>query len=353
MPKIKEVSLALTYACNCDCKMCIQREPYRKDFMKHFPSEMKLEDWIYVIDQLEPYRDNIDYVYLAGGEPLLVPYILDLIKYIKKKRYICTVNTKGRMLMQYADDIILSGVDIIILSVDGCKDIHDLIRKRSGGYDELVFAIREINSKRKFRPRIFVNCVIQEDNIEQLEQWVEEMQNLHVDQIYLHLQTFVSSNMAAAYEKDMKEKFAIEAFAHKGAVCSPSMDINKIRAVCLKLKDKNIHMLHDIEKVNLENYYNYPDRPFRLPIMTKCFAANNVLEIMPDGSVITCHDFPDYIVGNVRNEKLLEIWNGEKMQKFRRYVTTERLLPICQRCCMSERYAAYDDGNMNVLGAFR
>ena len=54
---------------------------------------------------------------------------------------------------------------------------------------------------------------------------------------------------------------------------------------------------------------------------------------MPNGDVVTCRDYSDFITGNIEENSITEIWNNEKYQKFRNVLKDEKLLPICSRCC--------------------
>jgi radical SAM protein with 4Fe4S-binding SPASM domain len=56
---------------------------------------------------------------------------------------------------------------------------------------------------------------------------------------------------------------------------------------------------------------------------------------MPNGDVVNCRDFPDIIMGNVKDQPLLEIYNCEKFQAFRRALAKAPggVFPTCSRCC--------------------
>lgn len=353
--KIQEVSLILSYQCNYECKMCLQRPPFRKKFLNRFPANMEFSDWCKVIDQLEPYRDSIQYVYLTGGEPFLVPFFMKLVNYIKEKHYICSVNTNGSVLKKCLNEVLESKIDILIISLDGVAKVHDKIRGHKC-YDSTIEVIKELKRKRKWiMPRIFVNCTIQDDNVEYLEEWVDEMMQAGVDQIYFHLQMFISEKMAKSYEEEYYTCFKLKPFAQRGAIATPNVNVLKIKKIIGRIQEKygNMHILHDLNKIDLYTYFNEPEKQFRTPNMLRCYAASNILEITPNGSVITCHDFPDYIVGNVKEQSIDEIWNGSKINEFRKVVETEKIFSICHHCCMSERYAEYDNGTIKDEGAFK
>lgn len=353
---MQEVSFIITYNCPLSCSMCLQRSPFRKEFIKRFPSTMALEDWESVVDQLEEYRDSIQYIYLTGGECFSIPYIYELIQYMKMKNYIVSANTNGMCLVHSIDKLIETGIDFIILSIDGSEQIHNKIRGNTNSYKSTISVIEQIRKQRKgFKPRIFVNCVIQEDNYMYLEEYVDELMKCGADQVFFHLQMFISEELSDMYEKQYQNLFKIQPFSQKGAIAKPNINTEQLRRTIerLQIKYKNVHTLHNFNKVNLSEYFHYPENQFRMPQMKACYAANNILEIAPDGSVITCHDFPDYIAGNVRESKLKDIWEGEKIKKFRNLTESGQLLKICHRCCMSERYATYNDGSSKVKGAFR
>ena len=65
----------------------------------------------------------------------------------------------------------------------------------------------------------------------------------------------------------------------------------------------------------------------------RCVSPWVMTEIMPNGDVATCRDYPDYVVDNIKEDSILNIWNSERYRKFRAVLKEEGLLPICSRCC--------------------
>jgi MoaA/NifB/PqqE/SkfB family radical SAM enzyme len=55
-------------------------------------------------------------------------------------------------------------------------------------------------------------------------------------------------------------------------------------------------------------------------------------QIEPDGGVCFCGDFPDVVIGNVRQTPFAEIWRGEHAQAFRARLAAGPLA-VCNRCC--------------------
>jgi radical SAM protein with 4Fe4S-binding SPASM domain len=59
-----------------------------------------------------------------------------------------------------------------------------------------------------------------------------------------------------------------------------------------------------------------------------------VSDIMPNGDVVTCRDYPDVVTGNIKNDSILNIWNSRRSRAFRQLLKDQGgLLPICSRCC--------------------
>jgi len=57
------------------------------------------------------------------------------------------------------------------------------------------------------------------------------------------------------------------------------------------------------------------------------------MEVNSNGDVSPCRDYHDYVVGNIRQSTLTELWNSEAYKKFRCSVTRDGLMPVCTRCC--------------------
>lgn len=64
---------------------------------------------------------------------------------------------------------------------------------------------------------------------------------------------------------------------------------------------------------------------------TKCQSPWRLLDIQPNGDANFCIDFPDYVIGNVTDHSVRELWHGERAERFRRRIE-HNLLPICN-CC--------------------
>ena len=92
------------------------------------------------------------------------------------------------------------------------------------------------------------------------------------------------------------------------------------------IKKRNKELALDISK-----YYENPKNMFGYG---RCVSPWLTAELMPNGDVALCRDYPDYKIGNITQDSILNIFNSEKAKKFRQVLKEEGgLFPICARCC--------------------
>ncbi len=80
----------------------------------------------------------------------------------------------------------------------------------------------------------------------------------------------------------------------------------------------------------IPKYYSDPWNSFG---NKRCVSPWMTTEIQPNGDVATCRDHPDYVVGNIKDEPILKIFNNAKYRKFRQRLQTKGLFPVYARCC--------------------
>ncbi len=81
---------------------------------------------------------------------------------------------------------------------------------------------------------------------------------------------------------------------------------------------------------NLKSYYTDHAATFGF---NRCISIYQALEVNSNGNVSPCRDYHDYVVGNVKEKTITQIWNSAMYQDFRRSQDLKGLMPICSRCC--------------------
>lgn len=65
----------------------------------------------------------------------------------------------------------------------------------------------------------------------------------------------------------------------------------------------------------------------------RCVSIYQAAEVNSNGNLSPCRDYHDYVVGNLKEATLTELWNAPAYQRFRRSLSTRGLMPVCARCC--------------------
>jgi len=138
------------------------------------------------------------------------------------------------------------------------------------------------------------------------------------------------------YQERMQKEFSIKAVSWRGFQDDKSSErIDGINKLLTNIKNskhykKPILLFPNIKPKQIAPYFaNYND----LLNYSKCWTLYRGLDIRPNGDVVVCADFPDYTLGNINNQSIRQIWQGNKIKLFRASITRNGLLPICNRCC--------------------
>ena len=126
--------IIITNRCNYNCQSCFvdQQSPQHLDFNR----------FTTIIDDLK--KGGCCYLYISGGEPLLVPGIADYLKYASQRIPYVHMVTNGSLARgKLLDDIAESGISQISVSLDGLEETHDRNRK-PGAFRVALEALKAI-----------------------------------------------------------------------------------------------------------------------------------------------------------------------------------------------------------------
>jgi MoaA/NifB/PqqE/SkfB family radical SAM enzyme len=374
------VQLRVTNVCNLRCKMCGQwgetgifreganasatdGEAERQHIhdligQRH---QLSVADYVRLLDELAPHKPVIS---LFGGEPLLYPEIIQLVREIKRRGFTLSAITNGWLLERYARELVELGIDAIAVSVDGPHGLHDEIRGRSTSFERLAAGVKAVARFRTELSRPFPVLMailpITELNIEQVGAATEELSDLPLDLINVGLRWFVPPDAGARYEAVMQETFGVSGGSWKGfdfswpggakAAHSEQMlglvkqlgKLRKGRVADLLAGRPWISFLPEIAATEVPSYFTDFRQTFGHDL---CPVAWYFAQVEPDGEVCFCGDFPDYFLGNVKKLSFREIWTGPRATAFREKLAREPL-PVCARCCGSYLYGKWQRPNL-------
>lgn len=183
--------------CNLRCVMC----PYSK--MSRPKELMPMELFKKIVDQAKELGCSTIWLQ-AYSEPLLDPFLIDRIKYIKSKGIEAGFFTNATLLDEkMADKILNSGLDFIEFSVDaGNKENYEKIRI-GGDWDKVKNNIISFYKKRGElklkKPKITFFMIKQESNEKHIKSY-KELWNNYSDEINI-------SKVDNRAEDDISESF--------------------------------------------------------------------------------------------------------------------------------------------------
>ena len=334
-----QVGLKLTNRCNMRCLMCAQwgESGYHLSKENQMPVQEEIPFSAYqkLFYDLKEFKPKY---YIWGGEPFLYKDIFKILKELDELKMTSSLVTNGFNLENDAEQIVISGLNILFLSLDGTEDLHDSIRNCKGSFNRIKNGIIALNQAKKRckkkNPVICLIFTINNSNMDQIYNTFRLIDTLDVDFTLGYYSWFTNFEIGNNHRDIMKEKFNCEANSWQGYVYSE----NKIDGATVK---KQMEMLNNssfkipynffpsLSLNDIEEYYNNPSNTFKYK---KCLYPWDTIEIQPNGDVVTCRDFPDYITGNISSNGILDIINNEKSRLFRKELK-KGLLPICSRCC--------------------
>lgn len=332
-----QLGFKLVNACNLRCKMCGQWGETGYNFSRP-AAELKeivpLETYQRLLDEVAPFKP---WIFVWGGEPFLYPDVMPLLTYMKQKGLTISVSTNGTKMDKHIEKLVEIGTDFLLISIDGPQDTHDDIRGYKGAFEITARAMQAIQAEKKrqgkTKPYIFVVSVITANNQNNLVELYEVAEQLDADLMMMFYSWFQTRESGQRQTALLEERLGITPWSWAGWMWN--VDAIDPQAVARSVAEVNArkwrfpHTFYpNLKLEDIPAYYRDHSQTFGYD---KCVAPWLLGEIMPNGDVVTCRDYPDVVLGNICQESLLDIWNNQRARSFRQLLQ-EGLMPICARC---------------------
>lgn len=246
-----------------------------RTFINRPLKEMDFSLFKKIIDEM---KDSVELVYLHGlGEPLLCSRLFKFLNYAKSQRVPVGISTNATLLnTEKAKRLIQSGLDYLIFSIDAAtKKTYEKVRVR-GDFEQV-----EKNIKNFLR--------IKESNRD---------------------------------PSGGNHPFVVLQF-----VVMPKNE-NEVNLFLKKWRDSGVNAIR-IKPV-IDYFASRASTPAR------CLYPYRMINIFFDGKVIPCCEdgFGRYVLGNIKEKSLEEIWNGPKAQYLRQKLNAKSRdkIILCRQC---------------------
>ena len=256
-------------------------------------------------------------VAFSGGEPFMRKDIFELIGEAKRVGLTTSLNSNGLLINErMADRIVTSGLDMIYLSLDGATpETNDYIRGVKGSFHKTWQAVRLLREKRGARPKIFINCTVNNRNVGELVELARLCREAGVDGV-----TMQPAHRCEGMDFAMPEELQL------GPESVPRFEEQLAQLLC-DYRDM-FPMMND--------YFNQFGRFVQDPgslYRYRCVAAYTSVQVHPNGDVYSCPVAFEKM-GNLMDSSFRDIWFSPRADQLREKIKSGQH-PMCWFTCVA------------------
>ncbi len=304
MNKLKEAIISITNRCNLKCRMC--------DIPHNKKEELGASKWKEIITDISLL--GAETIVFSGGEPLLREDLLELICFSKGKGLKVCITSNGRLIdEEKAAELSNAKVDVVNISLDGPKEIHDFLR----GENSFEKTISALDNLKKNGIETTIATMVCSYN-------------------YLHLPQVV--HLAAKYGATTIKFQPFNILFLKepkdaGFFLLPLKDKEKMESI---VKDAiglcNSYGIATNPRMYLESFASFLTKGLKLR-SNYCPALYSSLPINCKGEFYPCWVLTEKnrLIGDLSKEKLTDVWASGKHKRIIRAIEGKG----CEGCLMS------------------
>ncbi len=282
------VMIEPTNLCNLQCPLC----PSGNGTLNRTKGYMGFDVFKKIIDDIE--KTAFIVVLWNQGEPYLNKDFSNMVKYASDRELFTLVSTNGNIDYN-AEEVVNSGLDSMIVSLDGTTQETYNKYRVNGKLDKVIEGVKKIVAAKKklnrINPLLRWQFLVMKHNEHEIEKIKQLSKELEVDNLEL--------KSVQIYSKEDIEKY---------------LPINpKYRRY----------------KVSGNNF------ELKFGIKNRCRRIWTNAVVNWDGEVaICCFDKDgDFKVGNVMDSNLNQLWKNKNIMKIRDQILKDRKqIPICRNC---------------------
>ncbi|QBD74970.1 radical SAM protein [Ktedonosporobacter rubrisoli] len=324
----RSIYIEPTSRCNELCQQCPRTLLSREE-----DRDLTFAEFRYIVDQFP----QLERVVLHGlGEPLLNKEIAQMVRYLKERGAYVLFNSNGIALTrQKGQELIEAGLDEYRLSMDGASretyahvrgvDAFEKIWRNVGAFVELQ------KEQRRDKPAVSLWFTAMRENLHELPQLIELAHTHGIREVYMQRLVYFNKGLAAAqqslFRRALQEELAL---------------VKQCEQKCQQygITFKAAGAMSPLESI----VHDFGSRPW-----AGCRRPYTLTYITSSGNVLSCCFAPfghrsrqeyqeERVLGNIFNESLEEIWQGERYTAFRDAFESEHPARHCAQCGLNWSY---------------
>lgn len=258
----------ITKECNDNCLFCYRDKN---------SNDLDVADQRLIIDKIASLK--IVKLTFAGGEPLLLPNILELIQYAKEKGIAVSLTTNGILLKDNVLDFCLKNLDWLTLSLDGVTEDVQINMSRNRNHVKRIFDIfKAINSSPNTLCKIKINTLVSSVN----KEFITDIVDFIISNPIHRWKLFQFVPLRGTAKINSSQFFISDEDFYA--------TVEKVR----KKMGKKADLLSISDRNNIENAY---------------------FVIFPNGDIKISNNLEDRVLGNALKNNLKKIWKEGNYNK--------------------------------------
>jgi MoaA/NifB/PqqE/SkfB family radical SAM enzyme len=337
------LGVKLTNRCNLRCIHCYQWNP--DGYHLAMPaSEQKADLNVDLFRRLlEDTRERLSRLYLWGGEPLVhrdIKTVLSLLTLDSREVTICT---NAHLIDKHFDALVALGGRLeLLVALEGFREHHDAIRGE-GSFEKVTINVNRLMSARRrgdFLGKISVHTVINNENVSSLHDFIRYLADAGVDLVLVTLPWYIATETSKAMDDYVAEHFSwlidVEPKPHSWDAFKYCIDPNLIGELVDQLErigstewPIDVRFQPELEREELVGFVT--GQAMNLKSASHCAALTARIDIGPTGKATACKFFSEFVVGDLNQANLSEIWKSESYERIRE-LSSCGLTPACSKC---------------------
>ena len=304
----EHVVIDLTNRCNANCIACWTYSPLLGDLAPGLEWERQALSREAVIKLLKDLAElgTQRIRYTGGGEPMLHPAFLELVKVAKAQGLITAVTTNFLLTDRFPPEALIgSGLDEISISLwAASEEIYGKTHPRTppAKFGKILDGIRKIISQRTTTPAITLCHVLSRINYHETEAMFDQAVELGVDGVYYTLVDPVKGATESLLLTDEERSDVLGRLERVRKKAGAHIRLDNIEQILRRLQAPGAGLgIYDGNIVD------------QIP----CTVGWHFSRILANGDVAPCCRGVALPMGNIHKNSFREIWNGQLQRRFR------------------------------------